>query len=118
MQANILIVGYNMPLLETRAAILNSKHLYSATACSVQDALALLENRHFEVLFLCHTVKADETQELLQQVRLRQPSMKVARLHVGTIAQDLAVSVDADIPMDYHPASWIRALDALIDHSA
>jgi CheY-like chemotaxis protein len=117
-RAKILVVGYELTLLATRASILNRINLHVATACSVDDALSRLAQDHYDLLFLCHTVNEQNARKLLNQVNFSFPSLKVVRLHIGAVPKGVLPIVDADVLMDYQPLSWVKVLDALLAEAA
>ncbi len=117
-RARILVVGHELMLLSTRVSILTRLGMHATAAGSAEDALSHLAQHYYDVLFLCHTVDEYTARNLLNQVNFLYPSIKIARLHIEPVSENMLPVVGADVRMDYRPTSWLGVLDALLVDAA
>ena len=72
----ILLAGSDLPLLQTRAAVL-SKTGAAVSWCTADEAHDFLDKEKFDLLVLCHSLSQSEMGTLMDSVHREFPAMKI-----------------------------------------
>ena len=107
--ASILIVGKNEELASMRALILERQHNETGLAFSVEEAIAEAGKRHFDLVFICHTLTIPEAVRLTHSLRSRYPAMKFIRLRKH-LYEEQVEAVDQDVALNLEPSRWTEVL--------
>ena len=115
--SKILAIGGDEALVRTRALVLQARN-YQVTWGLEGDAPGLLQRGSYDLLLVCSSVPAKRASELILQVKQRTPKMCVVRLvnHDASHLVDTKVA-DEVVETDYHPMTWVRAVDRLLSSS-
>jgi CheY-like chemotaxis protein len=73
----ILSVGYDPILMPVRSMLLRQTGYEVVEAHSAGDALKRIKAGNFDLLLICHTVKQDEQDTLIEAMRLSWPAVPV-----------------------------------------
>lgn len=80
--AQIVLIGHDVDLLATRAAVLR-KTGSSVTYFDARETEALFKDHVFDIVVLCHTLNDVEVAELIRKVHHLWPRAKVLKVVVG-----------------------------------
>jgi hypothetical protein len=93
----ILVIGDNVPLLLTRALLLNRTG--AATAyCATSELPAYYAGTDVALVVLCHTVKGERRRKVLTQVSKRWPEARILQVLGGNSDQSMLSGVDGWVP--------------------
>jgi|GEM_PF-1485784 len=110
--ARIVLIGHDMNLLATRAALLR-KTGSSVTCLSANAADALFEDRPFDIVVLCHTLNDVEVADLMGKVHGLWSRAKILRVVVGW---DLEYSMkDGDVSNSTDPGRLLLKTKQLLE---
>jgi CheY-like chemotaxis protein len=112
MKAAILIVGDDLALLHTRAALLKAWHVSTTTA---KHAIEAIRSTHDLIIF-CQTIPDDMAQTLIDQARKMSP-------HVATLAlkhpgQERTLEGELFEVQIAKPGHLLRVVDRLLQSSS
>ena len=94
---NILLIGEDSQLLETRAAILAK--IAHVSTCRSSSLPALQLGEEYQLVILCHTLDHRQRTDTVQEVRTRWSKARIVQLDSG-LRPHPALAVDAVIPAE------------------
>ena len=113
----IIVIGADESLVRSRAMVLRSRN-YETTVGLELDALDLLQGGDYDLLLTCSSMSVERASELIRDAKRQAPKMCVVRLinpdEVHRIGEKVA---DEVVETDYHPMTWVKAVDRLLNSS-
>jgi CheY-like chemotaxis protein len=111
----ILTVGQDEMLLSTRAAIFRNMQ-EDVVAANVRDALHILEDNHFDLVVLCHTLSLLEMIQISALAHQRNPGTRVLKVIATPFHTETAADVNADEEAPSDPHILVRRVKELLTH--
>jgi CheY-like chemotaxis protein len=90
MTAEILIVGDDPALLETRADLLKAWQVSTTTS---GHAVEKIRSKFYDLMIFCQTISDETAQTLINQARELNPTLKTLAIHISGQERD----VDAEL---------------------
>ncbi len=112
MKAHILIVGFDEPLMTTRAMLL-AQHWSTATA-KPSDLTQEIQNKKPSLLLLCHSLSDEEVRSLVRRCRMLSPSTRILCLALGS--QVNCLGADATVDGLSGPLVLTKAVERLLGY--
>jgi DNA-binding response OmpR family regulator len=84
--SKILLVGNDLRLLTTRAAVLGKTNA-SVVCCSAVEAMKVLETETFNLVVLCHSLEEKQAAEIIEMVHGRLPETRILMV-VSDVSQE------------------------------
>jgi CheY-like chemotaxis protein len=109
--AAILVVGDDELLLETRAAVLRTIGA-ETVSCRGSSALAIQENRQFDMVILCHTLPMQLCVALAETIHARWPKTRILLLSPTAVSEQS----DFDVPLAPDPERLLQRTVELLGH--
>jgi hypothetical protein len=105
----VISVTKDSQLRRLRDAILTAAGFNVISPATIEEGWKAVTSKTFALLLLCHTLRADESDSLLQLARTAKPAMKVLQL---TVAYEPSGSFQPDAQLESlaGPAALIEAL--------
>jgi hypothetical protein len=79
MMLAILLLGEDLGLLATRAAVLRRVDA-DVDLCRPQDCSARMNARRYDLLVLCHTLRERDAEAITQQAQQRWPNVQILQI--------------------------------------
>jgi hypothetical protein len=112
MNSNILTIGSDETLVQSRADILSRN--YSVSKAKPVAALERLRSQHFDLLLVCHSTPFEDANFLVKKAHQEFPHLCIVRLLTPDSPPIPLPTAHKLITVDFHPEVWLRAVDELL----
>lgn len=113
--AAILVVGDDELLLETRAAVLRTIGA-ETVSCRGSSALAIQENRQFDMVILCHTLPMQLCVALAETIHACWPKTRILLLSPTGVWEQSDFDVSLDAVSSPDPERLLQRTVELLGH--
>lgn len=112
MDRRILLVGHDRTLLRTRSSIVNTR--WSAENTSPKDVLAVLSQKDFDLVILCHSLESKEGESLIRLVKENFPKIRILALEKSRGSAS-HLNADATAVSVEGPTEMFHQIEVLLD---
>jgi DNA-binding response OmpR family regulator len=111
--SKVLLLGNDLHLLETRAAVLR-KTGASVVCCDAEDAVGMLALDTFDLVVFCHTIFDDDAQRLSHEIHRQWPQVKILQVISDVMREKFYKGVELNATSVAEPGELLRRTTELL----